>query len=272
MPEELTWQPWTTLDAAASAADITQPQDNWLDVGEAPSVTVRVDVMYLTGATLAVQIAPAAHGPWSSAASFTSATKSVLITSAEPYSQARNQTQRYVRWFVDAPAGPWNACFRMRASLSDTPGSVVTVDSRTQQLKSSGGSGTFSVTADRTPGIEEVQPWVSLRGGFTPTGGSSDVVMAEDKWLDTSHGKYLVLEAQVLNITGATLVLESAMGAEGPWTSFGTFGSATGYSFQTYALSKEQAATVRLRNLVRWRLEGTTNTWQTCFRLNGTLV
>ena len=76
----------------------------------------------------------------------------------------------------------------------------------------------------------------------------------------------------MLQITGATLILEAAMGAEGPWTAFGTFASASGYSFQTFALSKEQAASVRLRRLVRWHIEGSTNTWQACFRLNGTAV
>ena len=272
MSEELTWQPWRTIDGAASTADIVQPEDNWLDVGDAPSVTVRVDVMFLTGATLAVQIAPAAHGPWTTANSFTSATKSSLIMSAAPYGQTRNQNHRYVRWFIDAPASIWTACFRMRAAFPDTPGTTVSVDTRAQRLQSTGGDGSFSINADRTPGEEEIQPWISMRAGFTATLGSAEVIQGEDKWLDTTHAHYLILEAQVLNITGATLILESAMGAEGPWTSFGTFASASGYSFATFALSKEQGATVRLRNLVRWHIEGVTNAWQACFRLNGTMV
>ena len=116
-----------------------------------------------------------------------------------------------------------------------------------------------------------MQPWVGIRGTFATAGtwGNTPVIQSEELWLQTDDARELVLEAEILHVTAATLVVETAMGREGPWTEVGSY--TAGYTHQTIRLSKEWDATDSLRRFVRWHLDSAAGNWVACFRLNGTM-
>ena len=167
--------------------------------------------------------------------------------------------QRFVRWQVRvAPAATWNLSFRINVDLS--PGAHVPVSaSRAREIFHSG------------HGQHEMQPWFAVRGGISigaPEEQQDAFYQSETNWLDTSSIQNLVIESQVLMMSGVTLVIESAMSKEGPWSSIAAIGSA--YALTTHMVSKEPGTDFPMRRYVRWHLEGdgATTNWQACFRIN----
>ena len=114
-------------------------------------------------------------------------------------------------------------------------------------------------------GRGEIQPWVTVRGAYTAS-GDDIVVPAQRFWIDTQKLDFLRVEAEMLEASSATLVIESAMSWDGPWT--GLLTVTTAYTVQSVALSAESGAANPLQRYVRWHVESAVQPWVACFRVN----
>ena len=82
----------------------------------------------------------------------------------------------------------------------------------------------------------------------------------------------MVVQAEALQMSNATLHIETAMGRQGPWTTALTVGAGSAYTVQSVVLTRESGAgSSALRNLVRWRVEAPTAgaaDFESCFRVD----
>jgi len=100
------------------------------------------------------------------------------------------------------------------------------------------------------------QRWITLSGDDS----GDEVIQEHPGWLDTHGFKRMVLSAQVLALTNATLTVETADTRAGPWTTAVTV-AATGVTY----IQAEAGAAAKLERCVRWKLVSTNTTWQACF-------
>jgi len=104
------------------------------------------------------------------------------------------------------------------------------------------------------------QPWLTLCG----PAAIDEVPQPCRHYLDGLNEASYHLQAEVLNITNVTLIIESAQSQEGPWNLCTTFGGVTDTLF---VLSSEGGDKIFTR-YIRWRLEGDkANDWEITFQL-----
>ncbi len=113
--ETIRFQPWLSLETAASWGEIVQPASQWLAGAQVPTYQMQVQIMYLAGATLLLESSPTAEGPWATVVSYTAQTNTMIMLASEGGGFAG-----YIRWRVEGTAA-WQICFQLRA----TPGASV---------------------------------------------------------------------------------------------------------------------------------------------------
>ena len=257
--DEFLWLEQMTIAGASNTPNWWMPHEDWMISRGGRRMIIRGEILHATNCTVSVMTSPAAEGPWTAlyangATGFGSATRMTYVVTGEPYAQA--QAQYYVRVMVQGSTTQnWKTCLRMRATVEgeETPKRV------------------RDLCGDPVGHVEH-QPLVSLRGGYAPLATLPDlwVVQEEENYLETTDLRTVIEEVTIMALSGVTLIIEAAMGKEGPWTPCATFTGA-GYCFQTLQLTKEQPSTTRLRRVLRYHLEGENVNWSTCFRLNSTV-
>ena len=105
------FQPWLTLAAPGGTDDIIQPCRHWLDGVSESSYNFKVDVTYVTNATLVIESAPSREGPWAQSQTLSAVTSTMIALSSEgggtPFS-------RFLRWRIDGDAvSAWEICFQL---------------------------------------------------------------------------------------------------------------------------------------------------------------
>ena len=103
------------------------------------------------------------------------------------------------------------------------------------------------------------QPWLTVYG----TAAATEVLQPCREWLDGVDYTTYHMQVQVLTVTNATLVIESATSREGPWNTATSF---TGTTDTTIVLSSEGGGSNNFSRYIRWKLE-TSGTWEVCFQL-----
>jgi hypothetical protein len=118
-------QEWTTIRGAANT-NVTQSEDQWLDLSPYQDVFFYLDCREFTGAiapALSYQTSPTKDealfqtmiGPNNFVVGVAAVTKSILSTNpAVPLA-------RYARWFITGPANAWDATFRVLVA-ANSPG------------------------------------------------------------------------------------------------------------------------------------------------------
>jgi hypothetical protein len=117
--KKIKMQPWLTLVGAASVTEVLQPSDGWLRGADYPTYHMQVQMKSINGtnATLTLETAPSAEGPWESITTFAAATDTMIVISSEG---GDNRFSNLVRWKFTATAA-WDICFALNA----TPGMSV---------------------------------------------------------------------------------------------------------------------------------------------------
>jgi len=116
-------------------------------------------------------------------------------------------------------------------------------------------------------GILEIQPWITLRGASS----SSDPIIQEiSDWANTSDYRTAAIQSEILQVTGCTLSLQIADSASGEWETIESWTDGVSVA-ETLYLSREldHGSPNRLANFMRWKIDRTSNNWETCFRFNG---
>ena len=258
--DAIAWTPWVTYSGVSGTASVRTPGHHYLDLEDVGPVQVESSITQIAGGvTLVLQTAADAEGPWFDGQQYAAVTRATVVLDSSPFGADVNQVQRFVRWELRAPAATWNVTFRINVDLSPYSHTPVTATQLAKLLRSS-------------HGMHEFEPWVSVRGGIsigTPDSEAGALIQREGNWLRTDDIENLVLESQVLMMSGATLVIESAMSKEGPWSPVATITS-NAYAVTTHMLTKEPGGDAPLRRYVRWHLggDGATTNWQACFRIN----
>lgn len=257
--DSLAWQPWVTYSGVSGTPIVTQPSAGWLDLGDSGPVQIETSITQIAGGvTLVLQTAAEAEGPWFDGQAYAALTRGTVVLDSSPYGADISQIQRFVRWQLRVPAATWNLTFRSNVDLS--PGTHIPVSAaRAAKLFDSGYQ------------QHEMQPWFAVRGGIcigSPGNEQDAFYQSETHWLDTSSIENLVIESQVLMMSGVTLVIEAAMSKEGPWSTVAAIDSA--YALTTHMLSKEPGTDFPMRRYLRWHLEGdgATTNWQANFRIS----
>jgi hypothetical protein len=105
------FQPWLTLSAPGGTDDVIQPCRHWLDGINESTLHMKIEMTYVTNATLVIEAALSREGPWMQCAMLTAATYNMLVMSSEGGAMTFG---RYVRWRVDGhAANPWEVCFQL---------------------------------------------------------------------------------------------------------------------------------------------------------------
>jgi len=114
-----------------------------------------------------------------------------------------------------------------------------------------------------------MQPHVTIKGATT---FSEPLVQSARLWLDAVEYKEVALDVLILQNTAGTgtlvLGIETAVSAEGPWTTIATFGA--GYCHATKYFATREGATAQFKRLLRWKLDRSDATladWRTTFRI-----
>jgi len=110
------FQPLTTVRVGTAGGEIVQSREGWLDLGDAKSASMHVQVFSLTG-MLFLETAPSEEGPFQVVESWDTATwtdcKDITLNLLTYYS-AQNPLDRFLRWrFVESGAAGV-ASFQMR--------------------------------------------------------------------------------------------------------------------------------------------------------------
>jgi hypothetical protein len=112
---------WTTITGtwAATSDEIVAPVHTWLDLSREVYAYVEVSTLDMNNgansASLIIETSMYREGPWTTVigpVSTDNTTTAVKLTMEGSYAVA---LQRYVRWRIVAPVGPWHACFRVAA-------------------------------------------------------------------------------------------------------------------------------------------------------------
>jgi len=112
---------WTTITGtwAATSDEIVAPVHTWLDLSREVYAYVEVSTLDMNNgansASLIIETSMYREGPWTTVigpVSTDNTTTAVKLTMEGSYAVA---LQRYVRWRIVAPVGPWPACFRVAA-------------------------------------------------------------------------------------------------------------------------------------------------------------
>lgn len=249
MSADYLYQPWMTLKGVTSASlKVVQPIHRWLDFESEDVVVLRSDVKEMTtNVTLAIETGPSIAGPWTALTSFAggSATKTSLVVTTDP--DADSQLQRYVRWSVDPSAvgDLWTTTFQLSCRCRRPR----TVGDGRRSLAETG----------------EVQPWIALVGGATFSSDDA-VVPLESYWIDTEGKDKLTLDAEILDVSNATLYLQRAMSPEGPWTDLSNI--ATAYCLYRITLETSDTANFVMGRYIRWSVASSAASWRICFRIN----
>lgn len=111
-------QDWITIRGAAST-NVTQGESGWLDLAPYQDLSIWLDVREFSGSTpqMVFETAPIKEDvlflPMVAAFNLT-------LSPANPYrvpiTTAQTPVARYARWRIVAPAGPWDATFRILMS------------------------------------------------------------------------------------------------------------------------------------------------------------
>lgn len=252
---ELDWQPWITLKGSGNTR-IVQGSDGWINLGDFPAVSARVEIGFITaGTTLRVETSVAYDGPFRDVILQTAQGAQTYVLGTEPFG-ATAALRRYLRYAVQPPAGDWVICFRIGLS---TPGGLVAPPNPIY-----GDAG--SSIPDSGFGI--LAPWTTLSGTWVTT--NDDIVAPEEYWLDLSREVYAFVEAQTLAMNNganaANLYVETAMYREGPWTTvLGPL--STDNTTSAMKMTLEGPYAVALMRYVRWRVTAAAAPWHACFRI-----
>lgn len=110
----------------------------------------------------------------------------------------------------------------------------------------------------------DLQPVATIQGDAGQDGPLQDI----DKWINTGNNKLGILQAEVSQVSGCTLVVEGC--------------DVSGGSFTTHAASTQGAAGVcmvylqksapvgvpgKLSELIRWKIEAGAGAWDVTFKL-----
>ncbi len=114
-----------------------------------------------------------------------------------------------------------------------------------------------------------MQPHVTIKGASNST---EPFVQSARLWLDAVEHKEVALDVLILQNTAQTgslvLAIETAVSAEGPWTTVATFGA--GFCHTTKYFATREGATSQFKRLLRWKLDrsdGTLANRKTTFRI-----
>ena len=252
---ELDWTRWMTLKGNGNTR-IVQSSDDWIDLGEFPAVSTRVEIAFITaGTTLRVETSVASDGPFRDVILQTTQGSQTYVLGTEPFGAAV-ALRRYLRWAVQPPVGDWVICFRIGLT---TPGGLVAPPSPIY-----GDAG--NSIPDRGFGL--LAPWTTLSGTWVAT--NDDIVAPEEYWLDLSREVYAYIQAQTLDMNNganaANLYVETALYREGPWTTvLGPLNADNTTS--SVKLTLEGPYAVALMRYVRWRVTAAAAPWHACFRI-----
>jgi hypothetical protein len=108
----------------------------------------------------------------------------------------------------------------------------------------------------------EVITWQPI-GTFFGATGSPQMVQPAGQWLHGLNFASYLLKAELMHLTGCTLVIESALTVEGPWTTVATLAAAG----STEAILSSEGGPTVFSNHVRWRVEPGAGAWSLCFKL-----
>jgi len=148
----------------------------------------------------------------------------------------------------------------MKIKSDYIPGSIA--------MKNPFGAGTV-IRYSEAGGKKKATRVIKMRPIITLCGQSDDeVVPPREEWQNTAGMKSVAVFVEVLGCSGASLFLESAGGAEGPWSQLVTFTEATVTSILLTGEGGSGAG--GLQALLRWRIDGISAGWKTCFWMEAT--
>lgn len=114
-----------------------------------------------------------------------------------------------------------------------------------------------------------MQPVITLMGDST---SASDIIQPVVGWLDAAQYKEATIDMLMLQNTAscgnATVILETSIATEGPWTSIASFGA--GYCKTIKYFTSNEGGTDQFERFIRWRIDRThaaLSNWETCFRI-----
>ena len=98
---------------------------------------------------------------------------------------------------------------------------------------------------------------------------NDDLVQPDSEWIDTEGSQHAAISSEVLACSGCTLVAETSVMRDGPWTALV---SHTQTAEAVTVADTLGSASSKLYRYLRWRIERTsTANWETCFRFTVTL-
>ena len=117
------------------------------------------------------------------------------------------------------------------------------------------------------------QRLITVKGAGNST---TPIVQAAGMWIDGRDFKDVAIDVLVLQntaaVSNASLVLETAMSSEGPWTAIATFGA--GYCKTIKYFTSREGGTDKFERFIRYKIDrsgGTLSDWTLCFKLCATL-
>ena len=98
---------------------------------------------------------------------------------------------------------------------------------------------------------------------------NDDLVQPDSEWIDTNGFDHAVISSEVLACSACTLVAETSVMRDGPWTALVTHTQTE----ETVTIADTLgSASNKLQRYLRWRIERTSAVnWETCFRFTVTL-
>ena len=110
----------------------------------------------------------------------------------------------------------------------------------------------------------DLQPWTTIEGDA----GQAGVVQDIDRWINTGAYKVGVLQVEMPQVSGCTLVVEGCDVFGGAFTTHASFTqSATGACILYLNKNVQYGVAARLSQIVRWKLQAGAGAWDATFRI-----
>ena len=110
----------------------------------------------------------------------------------------------------------------------------------------------------------ELQPLATIQGAAGQNGPLQDI----DKWINTGSNKLGILQAEVSQVSGCTLVVEGCDVPGGSFTTHAAFTQgASGVCMVYLQKSAPYGASGKLAELIRWRIDASAGAWDVTFKL-----
>ena len=112
--------------------------------------------------------------------------------------------------------------------------------------------------------VIEFQPWTML---WADSATNNGVLQNEEEWFETSGHNVAQIQAEVLQASGCSLLLQGADMPDGEWEDHDDWDSAVAGS-ETVNLFREapRGTPERLYRYLRWKVVGSSSEWDLVFR------